>query len=97
DNTILKKYNLNNKEYLLFLGRLTQEKRVDWIIKAYNLNLTDKKLVIAGDNDLDLQYVTFLKNLSTHNPNIIFTGYVDGKEKEALLQNCFLFILPSSV
>src|SRR5690606_9839247 len=24
-------------------------------------------------------------------------GYVDGKEKEALLQNCFLFILPSSV
>ncbi len=97
ENAILKKYNLHNRGYLLFLGRLTKEKRIDWLIKAYNLNLTDKKLVIAGDNDLDIHYVTFLKKLSKNNSNIIFTGYVDGKAKEVLLQYCFLFILPSSI
>lgn len=94
---LLHKLNLSENEFILFLGRITVEKRIEWIIKAYQEITTDKKLVIAGDNFLDTQYVNCIKELTNRNPNIIFTGHVIGDLKSELLQHCLFFVLPSII
>lgn len=98
---IKEKYDLNGKDYILFMGRLVPEKRVDWLIKAFQ-NLTEKssdakniKLVIAGGSSATPEYVRKLKDMSEGSSGIIFTGYVTGEEKEELLSNAQLFSLPS--
>ncbi|MCL4384667.1 glycosyltransferase family 4 protein [Patescibacteria group bacterium] len=91
----LKRYHLEPHQYLLFLGRLVPEKRVDWLIKAFNLlGPSTLKLVIAGSLDHSL-YCRRLQEACRH--NIIFTDYVSGTHKWALLQYCSLFVLPSSL
>lgn len=98
---IKEKYDLNGKDYILFMGRFVPEKRVDWLIKAFQ-DLTEKssdtknmKLVIAGGSSATPEYVQKLKDMSEDSPDIIFTGYVTGAEKEELLSNAQLFSLPS--
>jgi glycosyltransferase involved in cell wall biosynthesis len=98
---IKQKYNLNKREYILFMGRLSPEKRVDWLIRSFlklNKNkesLKDIKLVIAGGSSATKGYIRKLKILSKNNPDIIFTGYVIGKEKAELLGSALIFVLPS--
>jgi glycosyltransferase involved in cell wall biosynthesis len=95
------KYHLEGKDYILFMGRLVPEKRVDWLIRAYK-ELIEKipetklpKLVIAGGSSATPEYVEKLQNMGEGLSNIIFTGYVTGTEKEELLSNAMLFSLPS--
>lgn len=95
-----KKYNLKERSYILFMGRLTPEKRVDWLIKAYQdlrrlSQLRDIKLVVAGGSSATDDYMYRLKKMSSNSQEIIFPGYVKGIEKEELLSNAFLFALPS--
>ena len=98
---IQNKYGLRNNSYLLFAGRLTPEKRVDWIIDTYrNLvqnNKNSVKLVIAGGSSATDKYETQLHESASSIPGIIFTGYVTGKEKQELFSNAKLFVLPSAV
>jgi len=93
----LKKLGLKKDNYILFLGRIVPEKRVDWLIKAYNQIKTQKKLVIAGGELHDYQYFNNIKNLVKADRRIIFTNYVFGHQKEELLANCSLLVLPSQV
>jgi len=95
---ILDDYNLLENKYILFIGRLVEEKRPDLLIKAYNnLEDTDIKLVIAGDNDYSDKYIAKLKQLALNNKNIVFTGSVFNKDKNVLLNNCLLFCSPSEL
>jgi len=98
---IKRKYNLNKREYILFMGRLSPEKRVDWLIRSF-LQLKKKieqtkdlKLVIAGGSSATKGYIKKLRMLSENNPDIIFTGYVTGREKAGLLSSALVFVLPS--
>lgn len=95
---IKEKYGLNGEDYLLWMGRLTPEKRVDWLIKAFKeieSRIPNLKLVIAGGSSATDEYVRKLKELVGDDERIIFTGYVVGQEKEELFGNALLFILPS--
>ncbi len=95
---IKEKYGLNGGDFLLWMGRLTPEKRVDWLIKAFKQikgRVPNLKLVIAGGTSATDEYVERLKKLTGNDRRIIFTGYVAGKEKEELFSNALLFILPS--
>ncbi len=100
---ITNKYGLRGNDYILYLGRFVPEKRIEWIIRAYQeIQPKGIKLVLAGGSSHTDQYVKKLYNLSTNpeqrTPNqVIFTGYIFGKEKQELLTNCKLFVLPSSV
>lgn len=99
-DNILAKYDLEVKKYFLFLGRLVEEKNPDKLIKAFlNSNLQEEgiKLVIAGDDFHVHKYKKKLFLLSNNNPNIIFTGAVYGETKNALLESCLAFVLPSSL
>jgi len=99
---IMQKYNLPDK-YILYLGTLEPRKNVVGLIKAFEkLNETCSKnrhykykLVIAGSKGwLYNDIIKTAKNSSAKN-DIIFTGFVDDKDKPALYSLAQLFVYPS--
>jgi glycosyltransferase involved in cell wall biosynthesis len=85
---------LAQNPYVLVLSRLHPKKGLDDLIEAFN-SLPDQRwrLVIAGDGPRD--YFTFLQEKARHSERIVFTGWVEGKQKEALIRGASLFALPS--
>lgn len=94
---ITKKHGLTKNSYILFLGRLVPEKGIHYLIEAFNKLNTDKKLVIAGGASDTDSYFNELKELAKDNKNIIFTGFVQGKEMEELYSNAYIYCLPSDL
>jgi glycosyltransferase involved in cell wall biosynthesis len=98
---LAEKYGLEKDGYILYLGRLVPEKRPDWLIRAYReilprLSGADRpKLVVTGGSSRTGGYIRELKALSEGCPEIILTGYLWGEDKEELLSNARLFVLPS--
>lgn len=94
---IKNKYGLDKDGYILFLGRLVPEKGVHYLIEAYKELDTDKKLVIAGGSSHTKEYESELKVLANGNENIIFTGFIQGKELDELYSNAYIYCLPSDL
>ena len=90
-------YGLHKDEYILFLGRLVPEKGVHYLIEAYQNIRTDKKLVIAGGTSDTDEYVQKLRGMAGDDPDILFTGFVQGQLLEELYSNAYLYVLPSDV
>lgn len=93
-------YGLKRNGYVLFIGRFEEQKRIDWIIRAYKeCGKQDIKLVIAGGSSHSggHDYDGYLRRLAGDDRNIIFTGYVSGALKEEFLSNALLMVLPSFV
>ena len=88
---------MNKDDYILFLGRIVPEKGVHYLIEAYNRMDTTKKLVIAGGSSDTDDYMHELKELTKHNKNIIFTGFVQGEEFDELYSNAYIYSLPSDL
>ncbi len=96
-NIITRKYKLKKDDYILYLGRLVPEKGIHYLIDAYSKANINKKLVIAGGgSDTDI-YVNEIKEQAKDNPNIIFTGFVQGKLLDELYSNAYIYILPSEI
>ena len=94
---IKEKYNLGKDDYILFLGRMVPEKGIHYLIESFNNIKTDKKLVIAGGASDTDTYYSELKEKAKGNKNIIFTGFVQGKELEELYSNAYIYCLPSDL
>ena len=85
---------LDGRPYVLFLSRLNPKKNVGVLINAFKSLKQDAWcLVIAGDGSRD--YVASLNQRVGGSEKIIFTGWVEGEQKEALLRDAALFALPS--
>ena len=97
DREYLEEYGLAEGEYYLFMARLTVEKCLHYLIKAFKKLKTDKKLVIAGPIDPNNSYHQKLKEMSRNDPRIIFVGFVTGEKKENLLKGSYAFCLPSEL
>jgi len=91
----LRSLELNGKDYLLFVGRLIPDKRVEDLITAVQLGEFDLKVVVAGDSSHTNSYVNALKNSAAG--NVIFPGCVYGKELDELYSNAIAFVLPSAI
>lgn len=91
----LNRFNLTERGYVLFVGRLVPENNIHHLIKAFEGLVTDKKLVIVGDDPWEKNYVASLK--ATRDPRIVFTGGVYGDAYAQLQQNAYLFVLPDEV
>ena len=94
---IKQKFGLEKDGYILFLSRLIPHKGTHYLIKSYNQLKTKKKLVIAGAPSYTEKYLAELKDLAKDNPNIIFTGNVQGGSDlwRELFSNAYLFVHPS--
>lgn len=96
-NIITLKHKLTADNYILYMGRFVEEKRLEWLIRAYLKLNTKLKLVLIGDANSSDKYTLMLKKLAKNNKNILFINYVFNEEKEEFLSNCRLFVLPSNL
>ena len=95
---ILSRFGLEPQKYILFMGRLVQDKNPDYLIKAFiKAAIPNIKLVVAGSNDAMPDYVEFLHRLGGGYENVVFTGAVYGDDKDMLLRHAFCFCLPSTI
>ena len=87
---------LAQQPYVLVLSRLHPKKGLDVLLDAFSgvvqqQNFAHWRLVIAGDGPVD--YVATLKRKIHH--GVLFTGWLDGEKKDAVLSNASLLVLPS--
>jgi glycosyltransferase involved in cell wall biosynthesis len=94
-NDVLDRFQLTNRGYVLFVGRLVPENNVHHLVKAFEKVSTDRKLVIVGDDPWEKEYVRALK--STVDPRIVYTGGVYGDGYAQLQQGAYMFVLPDEV
>jgi glycosyltransferase involved in cell wall biosynthesis len=94
---ITKQFGLVSREYILFLGRLVPEKGIHYLIKAYQMLKTSKKLVIVGGTSDTNDYVRQLHDMAGDSPTIVFTGFQDGLAVEEFYSNAYLYVLPSDL
>ncbi len=90
----LNKIGAQEGEYLLSVGRLTQEKGFDILIKSIQDLPEVKQVVIAGSCDHGSAYFDKLKALDV-NKKVIFSGFTTGEDLRELYSNAKLYVLPS--
>jgi glycosyltransferase involved in cell wall biosynthesis len=94
--TIIAKLGLHRRRYVLFVGRLSEEKRCHQLLEAFQGAVTDGlQLVFAGAATYALDYERRLRSLA--GPAVHFLGWVDRQVLAELYSNCALFVLPSSL
>jgi glycosyltransferase involved in cell wall biosynthesis len=81
--------NIERKPFFLFLGRLTEEKGINILVKA--AKLYSFPLVIAGDGPLR----GVIEEEAARNKNISFLGQQGKDRVEELLKTCTALIFPS--
>lgn len=83
-----------NNNYILFLGRVVAEKRLDLLLKAFVQleHEIQQDLYIAGP----VEDETIVSDFRSDR-RIYFLGPKFGQEKAALLKNAFLYVLPSDI
>ena len=95
DAGILNKYAIEKEDFLLYLGRLSSSKGVEYLIQAFKgikKECTNLKLVIAGSGSFE----PYLRNLAHGVRDILFIGFVDSLVvKKALYENCLAVVVPS--
>jgi glycosyltransferase involved in cell wall biosynthesis len=92
---LITQWDLDEGNYILFLGRLVPEKGCHYLLRAFDALTTPKKLVIAGDSSHSDEYVAQLKQSA--NAKVVFTGFARGELLEELFSNAYAYILPSEL
>jgi len=91
----LSRLQIEERKYVLFVGRLRPDNNIHSLIRAFQQVPCDLKLVIVGDDPWEKEYIRELK--STRDPRIIFPGAIYGEGYEQLQSNACLFVLPDEV
>ncbi|MGC8564791.1 MAG: glycosyltransferase family 4 protein, partial [Fervidicoccaceae archaeon] len=105
---VLEKLGLTEKEYVLFVGRVTPIKGVHILLKAFEAIISENphssiKLVIAGpltDRFNPSKVSDYAKTLIEYSrrklgDNVLFTGSVDKETLRVLYSNACCLVLPS--
>lgn len=86
---------------LLYMGRISPEKNVDLLIRAFSQVCAGQalkaRLLIAGSLDESAAYGRKIKAMMDRYEEVEYLGEVFGAEKDALLRRTDLFCLPSSI
>jgi glycosyltransferase involved in cell wall biosynthesis len=91
----MKLHGLEPGRYILFVGRLIEDKGCHLLAQAMRGLPAGLKLAIAGDSSFTDDYVARLKQIA--GPESVFLGSVYNEKLSALYANCALFVLPSAV
>lgn len=98
DFSFVRALGLQPHQYAVFLGRLVPEKCPHLLIQAFKaLQAKNLKLVLVGGNGGGDQYTASLYQLAANNPNIIFTGELQGTKLSEVVRGARLFVLPSNL
>lgn len=94
---IKEKFGLEERDYILYLGRIVPEKGIHYLLEAFRKICTQKKLVIAGSIEYKDLYVQEICEQAKKDSRVIMTGFVQGTILEELYSNCSVYVLPSDV
>jgi len=89
---------LQQDRYILYLGRLVPEKRPELLIEAFsNLKPAGWKLALVGGVSDTSEFTSQLKDMAAGNPDIVFTGELQGPHLAEMVRGAGLFVLPSDL
>jgi glycosyltransferase involved in cell wall biosynthesis len=91
--SILSRYGLNRRDYIITVGRLVPEKGIETLIHAYRDVPRPANLVVVGGASSEDRYAEYLHRESDE--RVIFTGALDPADIRVLLANAALFVLAS--
>jgi len=102
---IIRRYGLEADKFGLYVGRVVQEKRVDLLIRAWQVRGIKLPLVIVGDQKQERDYASFCQQLAQKDlgiagnkkGEIMFLGPRTGRILEELYSNAAVVILPSEL
>ena len=94
---VLQRFDLTERGYVLFVGRLVPENCAHHLVAAWRTLDTPLKCVIVGDAPYAEAYKAELRQLAGDDPRIIFTGYVFGEGYWELGSNAYAFVETSGV
>ncbi len=83
----------NNERYILFFGRLSKEKGVLTLIKAYENLQTSYTLKILGTGSMESELKEYVKENNLK--NIEFLGHIGGQALISHIKNAYVVIVPS--
>ena len=96
-DVIRKRWGLEEGSYLLYLGRIVPEKRLELLLEAFQGLETNKCLVIAGGASDTSSYHAEIEALASRDQRVIMTGFVEGETLSELYSNAYCYVLPSDV
>lgn len=93
----LGRFGLEPGRFLLSVGRLVPEKRIEDLIRAFSRvsGHCDTKLAIVGEGSRT--YVNELKRLGEGNPKVKFLGLQESNVIGELLSECIAYVAPSEM
>tara|TARA_Y100000768_G_scaffold388427_1_gene384295 strand:+ start:465 stop:1586 length:1122 start_codon:yes stop_codon:yes gene_type:complete len=100
DTNYLNKINNKNQIKFGFLGRISPEKGIEYIIRTSNFmnskNIKHQFIIAGDDKDTRFKnYILKLKKIAQYNRSIIFLGKINEKKKVLFLKNIDFLVLPS--
>jgi glycosyltransferase involved in cell wall biosynthesis len=84
----------HKNQRILFAGRITPEKGLDWLLESLKHTAKHIHLDVAGDGWSKPQ-MERLSNQLGLSDRVTWYGWCDGEELESLYQQCFAVIFPS--
>jgi glycosyltransferase involved in cell wall biosynthesis len=97
DDTVLRERGLVPGQYVLFVGRLVPEKRIQDLIAAFRPLAAPLRLVIAGGSSYSDGYARGLRRLASNDSRVIFTGLQSHAAVRALFRHAAVFVNPSEL
>ena len=91
----LRRFGLEPRGYVLFVGRLVPENCAHHLVEAFHGLVTDRRCVIVGDAPYAAAYIRSLR--ATSDRRVIFTGYLFGEGYRELLSSAYCFVETSEV
>jgi glycosyltransferase involved in cell wall biosynthesis len=95
--SIIRDLGLSAGGYIVYLGRLVPEKRIEDILTAFGGIQTDQKLVIAGDDSGTGEYVAKLHRLARVDSRVVFVGLQGRKAVHSLLCHASMYVSASEL
>ena len=88
-----------NKIYdACFVGRFHAQKGMDDLLNVWSdvcKTMKDAKLVIVGEGDMLNDLIRMSRDMGIEK-NVVFTGFLDGREKYAVMKSSKVFLFPST-
>lgn len=95
DDSVLDRFCLRGRDFLLCVSRLVPGKGLEILIDAFRKLETDAFLVIAGDSEHVDDFKEGLFERASGDERIVFTGNLGKEDLSALYANAKLFVFPS--
>ena len=93
----LARLGLQERGYLLFVGRLVPENNAHVLLEAFRELETDLRLVVVGDAPYEERYQDGLRAAFADDPRVLFTGYLFDEGYRELARHAAIFVVPSEV